>query len=159
MPAARWIAIAAMAQNRVIGANNTLPWHLPEDFRFFKEQTMGQVLVMGRKTYASIGKPLPGRQTLVISRTLTSLPGVSVLPDLDALHNYESDKLLYICGGAEIYRQCLPDCEALYLTRVKMRPEGDAFFPDFESLFDFKEVLKDTESFQIEQHTRKILCD
>lgn len=150
-----WKAIAAMAENRVIGHGNALPWHLPEDFKFFKQQTMGHILVMGRKTYASIGKPLPGRQTVVLSRSSDPIEGVQVVNDLASLNTLKSDKDIYICGGADIYRQTLPQCAELFLTRVKAKPEGDAFFPPFEELFEFQTMIMQTDAFTIEHYTLK----
>ncbi len=149
-----WIAIAAMAENRVIGNDNRLPWHLPEDFKFFKQQTMGHVLVMGRKTFASIGKPLPGRDTIVLSRNSQPINGVRIMRSIEELITFQSDKTLYICGGANIYEQLLPYCSELLLTRVKLRPQGDAFFPEFESLFSLDTVVLETDAFTIERHKR-----
>jgi len=149
-----WIAIAAMAENRVIGNDNRLPWHLPEDFKFFKQQTMGHVLVMGRKTFASIGKPLPGRDTIVLSRNSQPINGVRIMRSIEELITFQSDKTLYICGGANIYEQLLPYCSELLLTRVKLRPQGDAFFPEFESLFSLDTVVLETDAFTIERYKR-----
>ncbi|MDV7391785.1 dihydrofolate reductase, partial [Arthrospira platensis SPKY1] len=131
-------AIVAMANNRVIGANGTLPWHLPEDLKFFKKTTLGGVLVMGRKTYDSIGRPLPGRETIVVSRSATAIAGVKVVNDPHAVLELDTDKPIWIVGGAEIYRQLLPYCSELFITRVNLEVEGDAFFPQFES--DFKRI-------------------
>ncbi|MSU36460.1 MAG: dihydrofolate reductase [Pedosphaera sp.] len=131
-------AIAAMSENRVIGAAGKLPWHLPEDFMWFKRMTMGQILVMGRKTFESIGKPLSGRETIVLSRSGFRYDGVRVLPDMKELDEaVEGDpREVFFCGGADIYRQALPLCSDLFLTRVKRVVAGDAFFPEFEDRFD-----------------------
>jgi|ERR1700677_1438096 len=145
-------AIVAMSENRVIGNHGKIPWHLPEDFRWFKHKTMGGTLVMGRKTYESIGKPLPGRETLVVSRgTLAAAPHqVHDLAKLnDALALLPTPH--WICGGSEIYTQFLPKCALLYLTRVKMRPDGDAFFPEFEDRFDFNQLIHETDKFRVER--------
>src|ERR1043165_5862062 len=112
-------AIAAMSLNRVIGAGNKIPWHLPEDFKWFKKMTTGHVIVMGRKTFESIGKPLPNRTTIILTRTVRSIPGVQVMPDLAELAAAApkfSDREIFICGGAQIYQQALPFCSDLYLT-------------------------------------------
>ena len=106
-------AIAAMSLNRVIGAGNRLPWHLPEDFRWFKRMTTGQVIVMGRKTFESIGRPLPHRTTVVLTRAGAPIPGVRVVADLgqlDAADPAFAGREIFICGGAQIYQQALPRC-------------------------------------------------
>ena len=95
-------AIAAMAENRVIGNQGDIPWHLPEDFKWFKKTTMGQILVMGRKTYESIGRPLPGRETFVLSRTARDIPKVHNFTDLAELDHLNTDKTIWIAGGARV---------------------------------------------------------
>src|SRR5437588_12978133 len=110
-------AVAAMSLNRVIGAGNKIPWHLPEDFKWFKQLTSGHVIVMGRKTFESIGKPLPNRTTIVVSRSPLSIPGVEVISDLGALDSVAAryaSKEIFICGGAQIYAQTLADCSDVY---------------------------------------------
>ena len=154
-PVPTWKAIAAMAENRTIGFQNRIPWHLPEDFRWFKATTLGHTLVMGRKTYESIGRPLPGRRTLVLSRTPLPDAPIAYLPSLDALLEVPPQGDFFICGGAQVYEQALPRCSELLLTRVKQTVDGDAFFPPFEHLFDFTEVIRDTPAFTIERWTRK----
>ena len=141
-----------MSLNRVIGAHNHIPWHLPEDFKWFKKTTTGHVLVMGRKTYESIGRPLPNRLTVVLSRKAQSIPGVEIISDLDALDPEApqfAGRTLFISGGAEIYRQALPRCSDLYLTLVKRQVEGDTFFPPFEGMFELKEKVMETAEFDI----------
>jgi dihydrofolate reductase len=142
-------AIAAMAENRAIGLNNQLPWHLPEDFRFFKQQTMGHRLLMGRKTFDSIGRPLPGRESVVLSRTPREIPGVRVITDIEQLNNFPTDKDTYVLGGAEIYQLTLPYITELYLTHVKRVVEGDAFFPPMEMLFTQKKTLLERPEFTL----------
>jgi dihydrofolate reductase len=142
-------AIAAMSLNRVIGRGPHIPWHLPEDFKFFKATTLGHVLVMGRKTFESIGRPLPGRETIVLSRAGFHHPGVRCVASLDELPVPTADRKVFICGGAEIYRQALPRCGELYLTVVKREVEGDARFPEFEDQFELVETLRDTPEFKI----------
>src|SRR5438093_6669556 len=125
-------AIAAMSLNRVIGDRNTIPWHLPEDFKWFKKMTLGQVIVMGRKTFESIGKPLPGRTTIVLSRSSSQIPGVQTVAELQQIDLSHETREVFICGGAQLYTQALPLCAELYLTLVKREVAGDAFFPEFE---------------------------
>ncbi len=149
-------AIAAMAANRVIGRGNQIPWHLPEDFRWFKQKTMGHDLVMGRKTFESIGRPLPGRKTIVLSRSGFSYPGVETRSDLSELPG-ATDRTRFICGGAEIYQLALPLCTDLFLTRVKKTVEGDRFFPAFEDSFDLKDIIQENADFLIEHYSRRNL--
>jgi len=142
-------AIAAMSLNRVIGAGNKIPWHLPEDFKWFKQTTIGHVIVMGRKTFESIGKPLPNRETIVLSRSQFSHPAVRIIRGLDELPALAGDRKVFICGGAQVYAQALPLCSELYLTLVKRTVDGDAFFPPFENQFELVEDIRDTPEFKI----------
>jgi dihydrofolate reductase len=145
-------AIAAMSENRVIGNHGKLPWHLPEEYAWFKHKTMGGTLVMGRKTFESIGKPLPGRETVVLSRS-TAPAGVTTCPDIVSLEKTLSTlpQPYWICGGVEIYRQLLKNCDLLYLTRVKRVIDGDAFFPPFEDKFELDQVIHDNAQFCVER--------
>src|ERR1700749_1679913 len=108
-----------MAENRVIGQGNRIPWHLPEDFKWSKRMTTGQVVVMGRKTFESIGKPLPNRETIVLSRGAFIYPGVRTISDLKEINLASEGREVFICGGAQVYEQALPVCSDLYLTLVK----------------------------------------
>jgi dihydrofolate reductase len=147
-------AIAAMSKNRVIGNNGDIPWHLPKDFQWFKDKTMGGILVMGRKTYESIGYPLPGRDTYVLSRQLREIPGTHSFTELSALDHLETDKTIWIAGGGEIYEQMLDKCCELYLTRVHRTVQGDAFFPEFEDRFKLDSIIEQNEDFTIEYWVR-----
>jgi dihydrofolate reductase len=142
-------AIAAMSENRVIGQGNQLPWHLPEDFKWFKEKTTGHIVVMGRKTFQSLPKPLPNRRTIVLSRSGFSHPNVEVYATLDPAEFAQDPRQVFICGGAEIYRAWLPHCSDLYLTLVHRQVEGDAFFPPFEERFELVQKLKESKEFSI----------
>ena len=150
----RVIAIAAMAENRVIGRGNSLPWNLPEDMKWFRECTRGKTLLMGRKTFDSIGKPLPHRRTIVLSRARTPIPGATVVKGMVELAAAMGGAHeLWVCGGAEIYALTLPWWDELLLTRVKCKIEGgDAFFPTFENTFEVAEVIRDTPDLRIERH-------
>src|SRR5580704_11417157 len=108
-----------MSQNRVIGHGGKIPWHLPEDFKWFKKMTTGQVVVMGRRTFESIGKPLPNRETIVLSRSGVQFAGARTVPDLGAIDLVHEAREVFICGGANVYAQALPFCSDLYLTLVK----------------------------------------
>lgn len=130
------LLIAALARNRVIGRDNRLPWRLPADLRRFKELTMGHTLLVGRKTFESIGRPLPGRKMLVVSRREGYAPeGVrvarSVQEALD-LAREGGETELFVGGGAEIYRQTLPVADRLHLTRIEEDVPGDAYFPELD---------------------------
>ena len=145
-------AIAAMSLNRVIGSGNKIPWHLPEDFKWFKKLTTGNVVLMGRKTFESIGKPLPNRTTIVLSRGTDIIPGVHKVTDLSQIDPNAPEfngRQLFICGGAQIYQQALPLCSDLYLTLVNRVVEGDTFFPAFEDEFVMVEQLLDGPDFKI----------
>ncbi|MFK0087060.1 dihydrofolate reductase [Pseudomonas sp. NPDC090755] len=134
--------IAALADNRVIGIDNRMPWHLPGDFKYFKATTLGKPIIMGRKTWDSLGRPLPGRLNLVVSRQPgLQLEGAEVFASLDeAMLRAEQwaleqgvDELMLI-GGAQLYTQAIERglADRLYLTRVELSPEGDAWFPEFD---------------------------
>jgi dihydrofolate reductase len=126
--------IVAMAKNRTIGLNNTLPWRCPEDLQHFKKLTMGHHMIMGRKTFYSIGKPLPGRTTVVVSRDKTlKIPGCSVahsLPEAVALS--ARDDQAFIVGGGDIYQQSLAFVDTMYITEIQQEVIGDAWFPEFD---------------------------
>ncbi len=128
--------IVAAAKNGVIGIENRLPWHLPQDLKYFKSVTMGKPVIMGRKTYESIGRPLPGRANIVVTRDKSW----NASADLVVVHNLQDaiqaairlagpsvDEVMVI-GGAELYREALPMVDKVYLTEVAIEPEGDAFF-------------------------------
>ena len=151
--------IVAMSYNRVIGKNGEIPWHISEDLKHFKKLTMGHVLVMGRKTYDSVGV-LPGRSTIVISRSKTKqgISGaVNVIDNLDKLPALipNDGRNVFICGGAEIYNQTLDLCSEIYLTTVKQIVEGDTFFPVFSDSFKLVEEIENNERFMIQRFARE----
>ncbi|WP_370530612.1 type 3 dihydrofolate reductase [Pseudoalteromonas tunicata] len=128
--------IAAMANNRIIGQNNQMPWHLPADLQHFKKVTLGKPVVMGRKTFESIGRPLPGRKNIVISRnTEFYAEGIFVVstPEEAIEIAGEIDELMII-GGGHIYDVFLPLCQRLYLTFIELETDGDTQFPDYEKV-------------------------
>ena|SRR5262245_8330394 len=147
-----------MSLNRVIGAGNKIPWHLPGDFKWFKKMTTGQTIVMGRKTFESIGKPLPNRETIVLSRCQFHYPGVRTISDLSQIDLAQEKPEIYICGGAEIYQQALPRCLDLYLTLVKQHVDGDKFFPAFEDQFEPVEQILDCAEFTITHYRNKSIA-
>lgn len=133
--------IAAMAQNRVIGRKGTMPWDLPEDRRRFREITWGHPVIMGRKTFESIGRPLPGRKNIVLTRQPEfRAEGCLVLHDMQsALDACAGSDELFIIGGGELYREALPLAERIYLTVVHGEVEGDVLFPELPA-GEFREV-------------------
>lgn len=126
--------IAAMDRNRLIGSNNQLPWHLPVDFAHFKLITMGKPVVMGRKTYESIGRPLPGRQNIVLTRDAHFQPeNIDIAGDFDqALQLAGEAEEVMVIGGSTIYQLALPLAQRIYLTEVEAEFEGDAWFPELD---------------------------
>lgn len=138
--------IAAMARNRVIGTGNRLPWHLPEDLKHFKRVTLGRPVVMGRKTFESIGKPLPGRENRVVTRRPdVEIPGARVFGSLEEACRAGAgaeDAEVFVIGGAEIYAQALGFADRIYLTLVDREVEGDALFPELDPKA-FREVSRE----------------
>ncbi|CAI8982812.1 Dihydrofolate reductase [Pseudomonas sp. IT-P253] len=132
--------IAALGENRVIGVDNSMPWHLPGDFKYFKATTLGKPIIMGRKTWDSLGRPLPGRLNIVVSRQADLvLEGAEVYPSLEAAVIRAQEWALaqgvdevMLIGGAQLYAQGMAQADRLYLTRVALSPEGDAWFPAFD---------------------------
>jgi len=142
--------IVAMAENRVIGINNNLPWYLPNDLKYFKQVTMGKPILMGRKTYESIGKPLPGRTNIVITRNESwQANGVKVVHSLEDAFSLASsiveidgqDEMMVI-GGDQIYQTSLPAIDRIYLTKVHAEVDGDAYFPELD-WSEWKEVARE----------------
>ena len=147
-----------MSLNRVIGAGNRIPWHLPEDFKWFKKTTTGHVIVMGRRTFESIGKLLPNRTTIVLTRSPGPIPGVRTIADLSQIDLTDpalAGREIFICGGAQLYQQALPLCSDLYLTLVQRVVEGDTFFPPFEDQFELAEQVLELPEFKILHYRRR----
>jgi len=142
-------AVAAMAENRVIGADGGIPWHLAEDFKQFKELTNGGVLVMGRKTFESIGRPLPGRETVVVSAQGARFPGTRTVRSLEELDPKLFDRPVYLCGGEGIYADGLRFCHELRITHVSGRYQGDTWFPPFEADFEPVETVMERPEFRV----------
>lgn len=132
--ASRISIIAAMAKNRVIGANNAIPWHLPGELRMFKAITMGHHIVMGRNTWESIGRLLPGRTTVVVTRQHNyKIPGAIVVSSLDeAIAACGSDEEIFVIGGGQLYAAALPIAARIYLTEVDAEVDGDTRMPEFD---------------------------
>ena len=126
--------IVAMGKNRVIGANGRIPWHLPNELKLFKTLTMGHHIVMGRKTYESINRLLPGRTTVIVTRQPDySVPGAIVAHSIEeALAACRDDDEIVVIGGADLFRETLPVADRLYLTVVDAEPEGDVFMPEID---------------------------
>jgi dihydrofolate reductase len=158
--------IAAVARNGVIGDHGKLPWRLPSDFAFFKRQTMGKPLIMGRKTFESIGKPLPGRTNIVVTRNRSYAPeGAVVVGSLSLaleLAQAAGPEEVMIGGGGEIYREAMPLAGRLYITHVELDPEGEAIFPEIDpDVWREAEVIdvpcseKDSAAFRIVRYDRR----
>ncbi|MDB9741436.1 dihydrofolate reductase [Akkermansiaceae bacterium] len=155
-PNIKVVAMVAMTSERVIGKDNDLPWHLPEDLKLFKAQTSGFPIVMGRKTWESIGRPLPNRRNIVITRNPDwSAEGAEVINSIESLEglSIEQDKV-FIIGGAEIYSAFLPIIDELLVSKVKKNYEGNTKFPEFESLFSKEEVLQQFEEFDFVRYSK-----
>ncbi len=156
------LAIAAMSTNRVIGNGNSIPWRIPDEHRFFRRMTMGGVVVMGRKTFESLPKPLDGRVTVVLTRDPARLLAderlkdryaqVRLARDVESLA--ESGVKTWLCGGAQVYEQFLDRCSELYLSVVDREVEGDAYFPRFEHLFDPAGVVEEFPEFRVHHYLR-----
>ncbi len=144
--------IAAMAENRVIGRGNSIPWNIPADLKRFRAITMGHPVIMGRKTFDSIGGVLPGRKTVILTRNkFYEAEGSVVVNSLrDALDACENAGEVFICGGGEVYREALPLASRIYLTVVHMNADGEVRFPEIPD--DFMEVERE------EMVTEPILC-
>jgi dihydrofolate reductase len=138
--------IAAVAENRVIGNKNALPWHMPADFKFFKEKTLGKTMVMGLNTFKSIGeRELPGRKLILLHNDLSYVPPIEckIAHSIEeAVELGKDEPELMICGGGSVYKQFLSLSQRLYLTQVHANPEGDAFFPEI-NLEEWKEVSRE----------------
>ncbi|MDQ3076410.1 MAG: dihydrofolate reductase [bacterium] len=126
--------IAAVGENREIGFGNELPWHLPDDLKKFKEITKGHTVIMGRKTYESMGKVLPDRRNIIISRNKNyQVEGATVVGSLEEAFKQVDDEEAFVIGGGEIFELALPYANRMYLTHVKAKVKGDSFFPDFKT--------------------------
>ncbi len=134
--------IAAMAKNRIIGLDNKMPWHLPADLKHFKRVTMGKPIIMGRKTYDSIGKALPGRLNIVMSRDINyRLEDAAVVSTVaDAIEAAGDTDEVMVIGGGHIYQQFLPSADFLYLTFIELDVDGDTQFPDYECHGDWNTI-------------------
>ena len=158
-------AILAMASNRVIGDGMRIPWHLPDDFKWFKKTTMGCKLVMGNTTFNAIGRPLAGRHTHVVTRNgdkLMSASGIRWNSSNSELYSYVTladvlqmpSENMWVCGGAQIYEQLLPHCSEVYATHVIGDFDGDVFMPPFEADFPRQTVIMEHKDFWVVKHSR-----
>ncbi|MDZ4287250.1 MAG: dihydrofolate reductase [Prosthecobacter sp.] len=151
----RLVAIVAMSSNRVIGKDGGLPWHFSEDLKFFKRTTLGHPILMGRATFESIGKPLPGRQNIVLSRAMAPRDGITVIRDVTELAQVcPGAEQVFVIGGAQVFAALLPQCDGLYLTWIAQAFEGDTFLPPFEHLFHLKEVVGRAEGLEFRYYER-----
>lgn len=150
------VAMVAMTEDQVIGINNDLPWHLPEDLKLFKRTTSGFPILMGRKTWDSIGRPLPNRRNIVLTRDESwSAEGAEVIhsiKDIDTL-NIQEEKL-FIIGGAEVYKLCLPILDELLVSHVYQTYEGTTYFPEFKNLFSAYSVEETYSDFELRKYVK-----
>jgi dihydrofolate reductase len=147
-------AIAAMSLNRVIGKDGKIPWHVPEEMAWFKKMTMGGAVLMGGKTYDSLGGPLPNRRNLVATRGGRIAAGVEIVSNLETFRPDDYPGDIWVIGGAEIYREMLPRCEELYLSVIQRNVEGDVFFPEFEDKFEMVGTVMRRAEFEIRRYRR-----
>lgn len=148
--------VVAMATDRAIGLNNTMPWRLSDDLKLFKRLTMGHPILMGRKTWQSLGRPLPGRQNIVLTRDRDfEAPGASVIHDISELNGMElqSNEIMVI-GGAQIYELMLPHMQGIYVSEVAGQWQADTWFPEFKSLFPHRKELEHFEGFTSTLYSR-----
>ena len=150
-------AVVAMTPSRNIGKGNDLPWHLPEDLKQFKNLTTGNAILMGRKTWDSIGRPLPKRRSIVISRQPLKIEGADVIHEPADLLKLQIDTHIYLIGGAQIYELMLPYCQGIYLTQLKKEYDGDVRFPEFKDRFAPDEVAFENEDFDVRYWRNKQL--
>ncbi len=149
-------AVVAMTPDRIIGSNGSLPWHLPEDLAFFKKTTSGHPIVMGRKTYESIGRPLPKRRNIVLTRDLSwKAEGVEVIHHIEELGKLPNlDGQIFIIGGAEIYAAFQPKLDDLLVSHIFENYPGDTQLPIFEDAFPRSEVIETHATFEVRRHFR-----
>lgn len=153
----QFTAVVAMAQDRAIGFNGTMPWHLPEDLKCFRRLTTGHPILMGRKTYDSIGKkPLPNRQNIILTRDESfQAPGCIVIHSLEGIQKNELiDPEIMVIGGAQIYEMLLPHTQRIWVSLVKGEFQADTYFPAFEKLFPTKRFDTEYEGFALWEYTR-----
>lgn len=151
-------AIVAVALNGVIGNGIEIPWHIPEDFKHFKKTTTGGIIVMGRKTWESLGqKPLPNRENAVITSRPELVKNASAFADIEqCLAHYKGDpRPLWICGGARLYAEALKYCSEIILSRVKFAPKGDVFFPKINADFKKTSTLKRGKLFNVVRYVAR----
>lgn len=150
-------AVVAMASNRIIGKDGDLPWRLSEDLKWFKKLTLGYPIVMGRKTMESIGRPLPKRRNIVISRNLTEVPeGFELVNSCEQVVSHLGGEMIVsVIGGAEIYREFLPICSEVYLSYVFEPYEGDTSLVEFEDDFELIEVMHRDDDFELRRYVRR----
>jgi len=143
------ILIAALNKKRVIGSDGKIPWHIPEDLQRFKEITSGHTILMGRKTFETIGSPLPNRKNVVVSKQGVTFEGVETYPSIEsALLGLQDQEKVFVIGGGEIFQQTIDLADELILTLVDNEESGDTFFPEYEHLIEKKFVIVQTKEMQ-----------
>lgn len=150
-------AIVAMASNRVIGKDGDLPWRLPEDLKWFKKLTLGNPIVMGRVTMESLGRPLPKRRNVAVSRRLGEAPeGFELVESCDAaLDLLQNEETVFVIGGGQIYREMIPQCDEVLMSYVFHPYEGDTTLFEFEDDFEIAEILHRDDDFELRRYVRR----
>jgi dihydrofolate reductase len=138
--------IVATANNRVIGKDNQMPWHLPADLQYFKAMTLNKPIIMGRKTFESIGRPLPGRRNIVITRDKGyQAAGIELASSVEeALALADGVEEVMVIGGGKIYQHCLPEAQRLYITHIDLEVDGDTYFPDYQGAGQWQLVKEES---------------
>ena len=146
--------IVAHSSNRVIGIDGQLPWHIPDDLKYFKAITIGKPIIMGRKTFDSIGKPLPKRKNIVISRSMEKRDDVLVYQNIETFltEHSNSNESIFIIGGAQIYSALMNWTKEIYLTFIFGEYSGDAYFPKFENHYELKEIIFKNNDFEVRRY-------
>lgn len=147
--------ILAKSENNVIGNNNSLPWNLPDDLQWFKECTLNKTVVMGRKTFESIGKPLPKRKNCILTKSSKSINGCYVYDDIDRFVDDHIHDDVWVIGGQSVYEEFFKICDVVYLTLVYGKYEGDAFAPKFPKRLQLSQMIKMTKYFEIQKWETK----
>ena len=150
-------AIAAISENYAISYKNKIPWCLPEDMQWVKKITTGQIIVMGRKTFESIGKPLPNRENIVLTKSsnFLKIKGITALSNIEQISQIKTKKRIIIFGGSDIYNIFIPYCKELFITHVKRKVKGDKFFPIFKHMFKINSIIKENDAMKIIHYCAK----
>ncbi len=149
--------IAAMSLNGVIGLNNNIPWQIPEELKFFRSMTINSTVLMGRKTFQSIGRLLPNRKNVILTHSELILDDATIIHSIEEIFDLSGTGTIWICGGASIYQILLPACRELYLSIIHKNYHGDTFFPDYKTFFGAEQTIYSGQLFHVEKMINKKL--